>query len=600
MWKAGFIFTSGQRLKKFNTLDTKETHFADKLETVKKTGSEMRRYPMNDREEFNNRAAEDAIAESARAEEAISAEIQKKEERESSLYSYNYRDDSKNTATRQGDYDARRDDQSAYRTVQQGNGDTGNAYQGSAYREVGNTGNAYQESPYQERVQTAYDQTGQGTCCAEENRQQERSYYAAGQGGVYRSQDEKPKRKNKKAVPGGRKFVKSLGKCVIFAAVFGLVAGGVFQGVVRIGNTSGTGTAEEQSGLTVSSSGNVLSSTAVSTAVTVTDVSDVVENVMPSIVAITSMSQVEYYNMFGQSQSYEGESAGSGIIVAEDANNLYVATNNHVVEGSSSLTVSFSDEQIVTATVKGTDSSIDLAVVAVAKDTIPADTLANIKVATLGNSETLKVGESAIAIGNALGSGQSVTTGVISALNREVTTSDSSSGSSVTNELIQTDAAINPGNSGGALLNMNGEVIGINSVKYLDTSVEGMGYAIPISTAEPIINELITKEKVSEAKSAYLGISGADVTSELAQAYNMPEGVYVVSVSEGSAAEKAGIKKGDIIVSFDGKEITSMDVLKERLQYYEAGQTVDLVVKYAERDSYVEETVRVTLGSKVN
>lgn len=569
---------------------------------------------MNDREEFNNREAEDVITENTKAEESIGAETQKKEERESSLYSYSYRNDSENTATRQGDYDARRDDQSAYRTAQGGenmehvyqeSGNTGNAYQGSAYQEVGNTGNVHQGSPYQEHAQrehtqTTYTQMGQGTYGAEGHQQQERSYHATGQDGVYRSQDKKTKHRSKKTVPGGRKFVKGLGKCVVFAVVFGLVAGGVFQGVARIGNTGGTGAAEGQSGLTVSSSGNVLSPTAVSTAVTVTDVSDIVENVMPSIVAITSMSQVEYYNMFGQSQSYEGESAGSGIIVAEDANNLYIATNNHVVEGSSSLTVSFIDDQIATATVKGTDSSTDLAVVAVAKDTIPADTLANIKVATLGNSETLKVGESAIAIGNALGSGQSVTTGVISALNREVTTSDSSSGSSVTNELIQTDAAINPGNSGGALLNMNGEVIGINSVKYSDTSVEGMGYAIPISTAEPIINELITKEKVSEAKSAYLGISGADVTSELAQAYNMPEGVYVVSVSEGSAAEKAGIKKGDIIVSFDGKEITSMDVLKERLQYYEAGQTVDLVVKYAERDSYVEETVRVTLGSKVN
>lgn len=564
---------------------------------------------MNDREEFNNREAEDAITENAKTEESIGAETQKKEERESSLYSYSYRNDSENTATRQGDYDARRDDQSAYRTAQggeniehvyQGSGNTGSAYQGSAYQEAGNTGNAYQGSPYQEHAQTTYTQMGRGTYGAEGHQWQERSYHATGQGGVYRSQDKKTKHRRKKIVPGGRKFVKGLGKCVVFAVVFGLVAGGVFQGVARIGNTGGAGAAEGQSGLTVSSSGTVLSPTAVSTAVTVTDVSDIVENVMPSIVAITSMSQVEYYNMFGQSQSYEGESAGSGIIVAEDSNNLYIATNNHVVEGSSSLTVSFADDQIATATVKGTDSSTDLAVVAVAKDTIPADTLANIKVATLGNSELLKVGESAIAIGNALGSGQSVTTGVISALNREVTTSDSSSGSSVTNELIQTDAAINPGNSGGALLNMNGEVIGINSVKYSDTSVEGMGYAIPISTAEPIINELITKEKVSEAKSAYLGISGADVTSELAQAYNMPEGVYVVSVSEGSAAEKAGIKKGDIIVSFDGKEITSMDVLKERLQYYEAGQTVDLVIKYAERDSYVEETVRVTLGSKVN
>lgn len=442
----------------------------------------------------------------------------------------------------------------------------------------------------------------QKDACQEQARnwnQENRSYYNPQSGTVYRSQPEQEKTIRSKK--GGKRgsFAKALGKCVIFAVVFGLVAGGVFQGVTRSGANKNTTIGQSaQNGAGLLANNNVIDPTAVSTAVTVTDVADIVDNVMPAIVSITSLSQVEYYNMFGQSQRYEGESAGSGIIVAEDDTNLYIVTNNHVVESATSLTISFVDGQTATATVKGTDPSTDLAVVSIKKDVMAADTLANIKIATIGDSDKLRVGESAVAIGNALGYGQSVTTGVISALNREVTTTDTS-GAAITNELIQTDAAINPGNSGGALLNMNGEVIGINSVKYSDTSVEGMGYAIPIKTAEPIINDLITREKVSEAKSAYLGISGIDVTSELSKVYNMPEGIFVAQVSEGSAAYKAGIKKGDIIISFDGKSIKTMEALKELLQYYEAGQTVDIVVTYAERDRYVEETISVTLGSKV-
>ncbi len=241
--------------------------------------------------------------------------------------------------------------------------------------------------------------------------------------------------------------------------------------------------------------------------------------------------------------------------MSQDADNLYIATNNHVVEGADSLTVAFSDNTTVSAEIKGTDPSTDLAVIRVALSSIDSDTLNTIKVATLGNSDDLKAGQAAIAIGNALGYGQSVTTGVISALNREVTVSDSNSNTNYTAELIQTSAAINPGNSGGALLNAAGEVIGINSVKYADTSVEGIGYAIPISTAMPIIEDLITKEKVDEADSAYLGIGGVDVTSDVAKTYNMPTGVYVTQVKENSAAEQAGIQKGDIITAFDGKDV---------------------------------------------
>lgn len=488
---------------------------------------------------------------------------------ETSLYSFNYRDRDQNEAAHQGDYVASRDDV-----------------------------NYKREQTASQSSTTATHQWQGGS--------ESRSYYNPQDGSVYRSQTPPPNNPPKNRPPRNNpfqkhSFFKGLVKCVVFAVVFGLVAGGVFQGVTHIGggiNTTQSQTQTQQGNLL--NKGNSIDPTAVSTAVTVTDVSDIVDNVMPAIVSITSMSQIEVYNWFGQPQSYETPSAGSGIIVAEDDASLYIVTNNHVVQNATSLTISFVDDQMVTASIKGTDPSSDLAVVSVAKSEMTADTLGAIKIATLGNSDTLRVGESAIAIGNALGYGQSVTTGVISALNREVTTTDSSTGASITNELVQTDAAINPGNSGGALLNMNGEVIGINSVKYSDTQVEGMGYAIPINTADPIINDLITREKVSEAKSAYLGISGVDVTSELSQSYNMPKGVYIAQVQDGSAAQAAGLQVGDIITQFDGKQVTSMEVLKDLLQYYEAGATVEIVIQYPDRGGYVEETVKITLGSKIN
>jgi serine protease Do len=252
----------------------------------------------------------------------------------------------------------------------------------------------------------------------------------------------------------------------------------------------------------------------------------------------------------------------------------------------------------VAAEVKGADESTDLAVVSVKKADLSEDTLSGIKIATIGDSDALKVGQPSIAIGNALGYGQSVTTGVISALNRTVTTTDSQTGESTTNELIQTDAAINPGNSGGALLNANGEVIGINSIKYSDTDVEGMGYAIPMATASPIIDKLISREVVDEAQSAYLGIVGVDVTSDVSQSYNMPEGIYIAQIDQGSAADKAGLQKGDILTSFDGQELRSMDDLEDLLQYYAAGSTIDVILQRANNGNYEEMTISVTLGSK--
>ena len=422
-------------------------------------------------------------------------------------------------------------------------------------------------------------------------------YQSNGANGTAYGSNPKPEKKKKERKPGG--FGKQLAKCAALALVFGLVAGGVMTGVnYASGKVLGTTNAGNVQASLTTGDDSTVQPTAISSSYVATDVSDIVDEVMPSIVAITNVSQTEYQSFWGQSKTYESTSCGSGIIVSQDKEYLYVATNNHVVEGANSLTVTFANDDTVSAEIKGTDPSTDLAVVKVALSSIKDDTMSAIKVATLGSSDTLKVGESCIAIGNALGYGQSVTTGVISALNREVSVSDSSSSTNYTAELIQTDAAINPGNSGGALLNTAGEVIGINSVKYSDTSVEGIGYAIPMDTAKPIIEELITKEKVDESNSAYLGITGVDVTSDVAKTYNMPTGVYVAQVMEGAAAEQAGIQKGDIITKFDGKDVTSMEELSSNMQYYAAGTTVDVVIERSSNGQYEEQTISVTLGKK--
>lgn len=335
-------------------------------------------------------------------------------------------------------------------------------------------------------------------------------------------------------------------------------------------------------------------------ATTVTDVSSVVEAVMPSVVSITNIAKVpvQVPDFFGGGGTYEQEqeASGSGIIIGKNDTELLIVTNNHVVADSKTLSVGFTDGKGVEAKVKGTDADKDLAVIAVPLANIESDTMSHIKIAELGDSSQLKVGEAAIAIGNALGYGQSVTTGVISAVNREVTISN------VTNSLLQTDAAINPGNSGGALLNMQGQVIGINSVKYSSTEVEGMGYAIPISAAIPIIDNLVTKEtreRVATADIGYLGIAGVDVSEEAANTYNMPTGVYVAQVVEGGAAEAAGIKKGDIITKFDGNGVSSMQSLQDTLEYYAAGSTINITIQTAQNGEYQEKDIAVTLGRKV-
>lgn len=440
-------------------------------------------------------------------------------------------------------------------------------------------------------------------------RAEDNTTYSYNQAGSSHTQYETPKQKRRWFKKNGQKSSGSNGglkermlRCVALGLVFGLVAGGVFVGTGYVG-TKALGMDNKSSGTTTT---KTVESTKVaetntstkSSATTVNDISGIVDEVMPSIVAITNMSEVQYRDFFGQVRNYEDESAGSGIIIGQDKEYLYVVTNNHVVSGASSLTVGFYDDQSVTAEVKGSDSSSDLAVVAVKLSDISNETMSAIKVATIGDSESVKVGESAVAIGNALGYGQSVTTGVISALNREVALEDETTGAVITNGLIQTDAAINPGNSGGALLNLKGEVIGINSAKYSDMAVEGMGYAIPMSKAEPIINSLINNETVDESDSGYLGIAGADIPEDVANTYDMPRGVYVTQVVEGSAAEKAGIKKGDIITEFDGREITSMQGMQEVLKYYEAGSKVKIKVQVADEGSYKEKEITVKLSKR--
>lgn len=329
------------------------------------------------------------------------------------------------------------------------------------------------------------------------------------------------------------------------------------------------------------------------------DVSDVVEKVMPAMVSIVN-NFTETANVFGQQYTQEEAASGSGIIVGKTDDELLIVSNNHVVESADTLTVTFIDGSEAQAQVKGLDSDMDLAVIAVSLNDLSDDTKNAITVATLGSSDDLKLGEPVIAIGNALGYGQSVTNGIVSALNREITLENGSTGT-----FIQTNAAINPGNSGGALLNMNGEVIGINSNKIAGSTVEGMvegmGYAIPITSASPIIADLMerqTRTKVAEDEVGYIGISLQEVTSQISQMYNMPEGIYVVSVEEGSAAANAGIMKGDIITKFDGSSISSYSDLQKTLQYYAAGDSATITVQRPQNGEYVSVELNLILGSR--
>ncbi len=389
------------------------------------------------------------------------------------------------------------------------------------------------------------------------------------------------------------------------ALLFGVVAGGTMFGVNTLGEyVKGRVTpetlAETQAQVSVKtaeteSPASVPASADVTPAVAM-DVSSIVEKAMPAVVAINNTMVMERQTWFGATQELEVPSSGSGIIVGQNDDELLIVTNNHVVEDSKELTVTFIDDFQTSAAIKGTDSESDLAVIAVPVKDIPADTMSKIAIAAMGDSDALKVGQGVIAIGNALGYGQSVTVGYVSALDREVKVDDQT-----TRNLLQTDAAINPGNSGGALLNMNGEVIGINAAKYSSTDVEGMGYAIPISKAQDIINELMNKKtrvEVAEDKQGYLGIQGQNIDETAAKMYGMPRGVYVYKITEDSAAAESDLREKDIITKFDGQTVRSMADLKEMLTYYEGGTTVALTVQSLDNGEYKERTVEITLGYK--
>ena len=423
---------------------------------------------------------------------------------------------------------------------------------------------------------------------------------------------------NKKNPKNSKKRAKKIGAITLSAVLFGSVAAGSFQAVNYFSPFSKTTGSSGSTASNNSSSTSLLKTTAVSGSSNTgsLDVSDITTSAMPSIVAITNKSVQEvqdYFSQFGfggqgQPQTQETESQGSGIIIGKNDSELLMVTNNHVVEGADTLSVCFIDNQVYEAAIKGTDPENDLAVIAVPLDSISDDTMSQIAVASIGDSDSLKVGEQVVAIGNALGYGQSVTTGIVSAVNRTLSSnssdtqdSNSSSDDSSSATYIQTDAAINPGNSGGALLNMNGEVIGINSAKLASTEVEGMGYAIPISRVSDIIDNLMnqtTRTKVDSDKQGTIGIKGINVTSDVQEKYNLPEGIYVSEVTSGSAAEKAGITSGSVITKFDGKSVTDIESLQDLLQYYKAGETVELTLQVPDSDSYKEKTVSITLGSK--
>ena len=453
-----------------------------------------------------------------------------------------------------------------------------------SYREQGTGGSSYQYDNGNNCNDT-YNNSYSSHGWRDESTYNNENYY-----GNIPPEPDKRRRQRKNGSKNNKNGMgKKAAKLVASAAVFGLVAGACFVGVSvakdklypstadRIETTSGTTSAKSET----SSSGSSSSSS---------NVASVVNEVMPSVVSITSTIQSSNYYGFG---TQESEGAGSGFIVAKTKDNLMIATNNHVVSDATSLTVGFADDTTAKATVVGTDSSADLAVISVKLSDIKDSTASKIKVATLGSSDDLKVGEEVVAIGNALGYGQSVTTGVVSAKNREVSLTDG------TMNLLQTDAAINPGNSGGVLINMDGQVVGINNAKLEDTSVEGMGYAIPITTAKTILTDLMNASSVSTKDAAFLGVVGRDINESYSSALGIPSGIYVSQVVSGSPAEKAGISAGDVITKFEGNNVSTMSGLKEKLALKKANTKVKITFKRANQSgTYEEKTVTVTLGKK--
>lgn len=459
-------------------------------------------------------------------------------------------------------------------------------------RKSGSSQNVNWTTPNRSSERTSSERKTQWQESKQQNNRPEHGYR-----NEYRETVQAPRKKNS--------WARKAAGITAAAVLFGTVAGGVMTGVNYVGarltgladitatapaETEGTTTAQVPETSAASNNG---STTAVST---VTDVSSIAEKAMPSLVAINDTMTVEQNNFFGMPQTYQAQSSGSGIIVGQNDTELLIATNNHVVSGATDMKVTFTDSTQVAAAVKGTDSATDQAIIAVKLSDIPSDTMSKIKVATLGNSDNVKVGQQVIAIGNALGYGQSLTVGYISALDREITDENG-----IQHTYIQTDAAINPGNSGGALLDLNGNVIGINAAKNASTEVEGMGFAIPISKAQEILNNLMTKktrEAVDESAQGYLGIQGTNIDANASKEYGMPVGIYVYKIVEGGAAANSDLKEKDIITKFDGQSVTNMEELKQMLTYYEGGSTVSLTVQSLVNGSYVEHEVQITLGTK--
>ena len=394
-----------------------------------------------------------------------------------------------------------------------------------------------------------------------------------------------------------KSFTKKIATIISSAALFGAVAGGTMVGIQH------SFAPEKRAEAVIigkQNTGNTTTNT-ISTASTgsnsIGDVSNIVSKAMPSVVAINATSTMSAYTWFGRTQTYESNSSGSGIIIGNNADELLMVTNNHVVENTDKLSVVFIDGKEVQATVKGGDSEADIAVIAVKLSDLSEETKKAIEIATIGDSDKLKVGEGVVAIGNALGYGQSVTVGYISALNRDVEIENGTK-----RKLLQTDAAINPGNSGGALVNANGELVAINSAKYSSTSVEGMGYAIPINEVQDLIENLskrATRTKVDEASQGYLGIQGQNIDEEMSKSYDMPKGIYVYKLVEGGGASKSELKEKDIITKLDGERVVSMQELKEALSYYKSGESVELTIQRLDGSEYKEQTLKVTLGKRI-
>lgn len=514
------------------------------------------------------------------------------------------------------------------------NGGQGGYQNNAGYRSSAGAQGGYQDSPYQtggyqNAGQNGAGQNGAGQGGMGQNGQPHGSYsgygsyqsqqgnyqygstfsnndYGAAPGGGRQGKKHKEKKPRKPMNPLMKKVI----AVVVCGVFFGVCAGVSFLAVNSLGNdkqpkeiTQATADGAEnpqdtQESGAANDSGIKSTVTQGTSSAVVTDVTKVVEATMPSIVSITNQMIISGTDFWGQNMEQEQEAAGSGIIIGENDKELLVVTNYHVVADSTKLSVKFIDDEVVEAQIKGTSPSMDLAVIAVKLEDINSSTKGSIAIATKGDSDTLKVGEPVIAIGNALGYGQSVTTGVVSALNRTLEVSETGT----SNALIQTDAAINPGNSGGALLDIKGQVIGINSNKIGGSTIEGMGYAIPISSAKPIIEELMnreTKEKVDESNRGFLGISCINVTKAMGEAYGMPEGIYVAQVYPATGADNAGLVKGDIITGFAGATVTTQDDLTNSMQYYAVGDTVELTIMRGNpTEGYQEQKVNVTLTSQ--